>query len=161
MIQPDAYIDLKGREISLTTLDTEERGLVRLLQKRSQKKPAWIDFRNFWTTEVAAFYDSRGLSRRQASGTAVFQIAQDLSSRLAIASGMARESDYRDELEDLIRTRFRSRRAFCKAAGISEDMLSHVLAGRKDLSIQALTEALSRIGYRLRIAPLPQKKRTG
>jgi hypothetical protein len=39
--------------------------------------------------------------------------------------------------------------------GISEDMLSHVLAGRKDLSLEALTTALERIGYRLRIVPAP------
>jgi hypothetical protein len=30
-----------------------------------------------------------------------------------------------------------------------------VLAGRKDLSLEALTEALRRIGYRLRLVPAP------
>jgi hypothetical protein len=47
-------------------------------------------------------------------------------------------------------------------------MLSHVLAGRKDLSLGALTRALGRIGYRLRIVPAPEpqpaagtRKRTG
>jgi hypothetical protein len=47
------------------------------------------------------------------------------------------------------------RRAFCEATGLGEDMLSHVLAGRKDLSVPALTRALERIGYRLRIVPAP------
>jgi hypothetical protein len=65
----------------------------------------------------------------------------------------------------LIRGKFASRRAFCDAAGLSEDMLSHVLAGRKDLSLEKLTQALSRIGYRLRIVPVPplaqQQKQTG
>jgi hypothetical protein len=36
-----------------------------------------------------------------------------------------------------------------------------VLAGRKDLSLAALEQALDRIGYRLRILPAPQRKRTG
>jgi hypothetical protein len=46
-------------------------------------------------------------------------------------------------------------------------MLSHVLAGRKDLSLARLTQALARIGYRLRIVPMPecararQHKQTG
>jgi hypothetical protein len=37
-------------------------------------------------------------------------------------------------------------------------MLSHVLAGRKELSLGALTKALERIGYRLRIVPVPDRK---
>lgn len=61
--------------------------------------------------------------------------------------------DYRDELEELIQSNFPNRRAFCKAAGLSEDMLSHVLKGRKHLSLESLTRALERIGYKLRILP--------
>jgi hypothetical protein len=83
--------------------------------------------------------------------TAVYQIAQDLSGRLAISLGLAREPDYRDELREIIRTRFKSQRAFCKATGLSEDMLSHVLAGRKHLGIDTLSDAMARIGYELRI----------
>jgi hypothetical protein len=40
-------------------------------------------------------------------------------------------------------------------------MLSHVLAGRKDLSLAALTKALQRVGYRLRIVPVPERKPAG
>jgi hypothetical protein len=40
-------------------------------------------------------------------------------------------------------------------------MLSHVLAGRKDLSLESLGKALERIGYRLRIVPSPAMKKTG
>jgi hypothetical protein len=66
----------------------------------------------------------------------------------------------------LIRQKFASQRKFCEATGLSEDMLSHVLAGRKDLSLEKLTGALKRIGYQLRIVPAPEalrprKKRTG
>lgn len=65
-----------------------------------------------------------------------------------------RAPDYRDELDELIRENFPTRRAFCEATGISEDMLCHVLARRKHLAIDTLNEALSRIGYTLRIQPL-------
>ncbi len=124
--------------------------------------PNWTDFRNYWTREVAAFYDARGLSRPQSRQRVAYRIAQDLSSRLGIAAGMIRPDDYRDELAELIREQFPSRRAFCEATGLSEDMLSHVLAGRKDLSIAALTKALARIGYRLRLVPAARaRKRTG
>jgi hypothetical protein len=34
-------------------------------------------------------------------------------------------------------------------------MLSHVLAKRKNLSIQTLADALGKIGYSLHIAPIP------
>jgi len=41
-------------------------------------------------------------------------------------------------------------------------MLSHVLAGRKQLSLTALTTALDPIGYQLHIVPTaPPAKRTG
>jgi hypothetical protein len=34
-----------------------------------------------------------------------------------VAAGLARLPDYRDELKELIRRHFPSRRAFCKASG--------------------------------------------
>jgi hypothetical protein len=48
-----------------------------------------------------------------------------------------------------------------KAAGISENMLSHVLAGRKDLTVASLSKALERVGYRLQFTPTAKAKRTG
>jgi hypothetical protein len=93
--------------------------------------------------------------------TVPFKIALDLSSRLGIAQGMIRPDDYREELANLIDRDFPSRRAFCNATGITPDMFSHVLAGRKDLSLEALSKALARIGYRLRIVPGASRKKTG
>jgi hypothetical protein len=81
------------------------------------------------------------------------------SGRIAVATGMARYGDYRDELEDLIGAHFPSRRAFCKANGISPAMLSHGLAGRKDLSLGALSKGLERVGYRPRFVPAAESKR--
>jgi hypothetical protein len=117
---------------------------------------------------VGDFYEARGIPRKASRDGVIFHIAADLSGRLGIRAGLIRMDDYRDELEDLIRERFPTRRAFCEATGLSEDMLSHVLAGRKDLSLGALTKALERIGYRLRIVPAQvarpaarTRKRTG
>jgi hypothetical protein len=45
--------------------------------------------------------------------------------------------------------------------GLSEPMLSHVLAGRKDLSLESLSKALDRIGYRLQITSAVKANRTG
>ncbi len=157
------YVDLYGNAISLTGLDAEERGLVARLRRRAGAKPAWCDFRNYALDAVADFYSGRGVSRSTWTRTPVFRVALDLASRRGIAEGKIRPPDphdYRDQLEHLV-LQFPSRAAFCKAAGITRDMLSHVLAGRKDLSLESLTRALDRIGYRLSFVPTTRAKRTG
>lgn len=78
---------------------------------------------------------------------------------MQVAAGLARPSDYRDELETLIQSKFRTRRGFCQATGLSEDMLSHVLAKRKNLAVDTLAEALGKIGYALHIVPVPDAAR--
>jgi hypothetical protein len=50
---------------------------------------------------------------------------------------------------------------FCKATALAEATLGDVLAGRKDVSLQSLSKALERAGYRLRIVSAPKAKRTG
>src|SRR5919202_1213330 len=147
MSRADAYVDLKGRDIPLADLDADERKLVARLRRRARTHPDWDDFDNYWTRAVAAFYEARGRSRAEARQTPVYRVAQDLSGRLAVTAGLARVPDYRDELEELIRERFPTRRAFCEATGLSEDLLSHVLAHRKHLSLGTLTKALARIGF--------------
>lgn len=156
MIEANAYIDLSGRHIRLDRLSDDERALVECLEGRAKGRPDWSDFENYWTKAVAEFYEPQGLTRSQIRKTSVYRIAQDLGSRLAVDSGLARTPDYRDELEELIRTRFKTRREFCRAAGLSEDMLSHVLAHRKHIGIETLSTALSRVGYHLRIVPIEE-----
>lgn len=156
MIQSTTYRDLRGRDILLADLDEEERQLIRRLKKKAAQEPDWIEFDAFRLKTVGDFYADRGKSRRETTRTPVWRIARDLSSRLAIAQGYARAPDYRDELEDLIRERFKSCREFCRATGLSEDMLSHVLARRKHLGLETLTNALARIGYTLQIVPLEE-----
>lgn len=156
----NSYTDLRNQAIPLADLDEEERELLQRIHNRADENPEWNEFDTFWWREVAKLYDGRGVSRRTSMQSPVYRIAQDLSSRLAINAGLAREPDYRDELADLIRRRFKTRREFCDATGISPDMLSHVLARRKHLSIEALEQALSRIGCTLRIAPAEHTDRT-
>lgn len=156
MRQASVYVDREGREICLGHLDAEERKLLTRIRRRARTNPDWDSFDNYWTRAVGEFYDARGVPRTVSRESVLFRVAQDLSGRIAVAAGLARIGDYRDDLEGLVREKFPSRRAFCEATGISEDMLSHVLAGRKDLSLEALTKALERIGYMMRIRPAPK-----
>jgi hypothetical protein len=156
------YVDLEGNAIALGGLDTEERALVARLRRRFRSRPGWCDFRNYALGVVADFYEARGLSRKSITDSAGFAIALDLCARLGIAEGKIAPPtfDYREQLERLV-LQFPTRRAFCKAAGISQDMLSHVLAGRKDLSLESLSKALKRVGYRMQFMPATKPKRTG
>ncbi len=149
------YITFRGYSIDVSSLDKDERALVDELRQFATTHPdaRTAEYRNFYVRRVGDFYEPRGLTRREITRTAVWQIAQDFNSQLMIESGIARRGDYRDDLEHLIRTKFASRRAFCEATGLSEDMLSHVLAKRKNLAIESLADALDKIGYSLQIAP--------
>jgi hypothetical protein len=104
---------------------------------------------------VGDFYQARGMSRKRITRTPAWHIAQDLDGRLAVAQGVASIGDYRDTLEHIVLTRFKNRREFCKKTGLSETMLSHVLARRKHIAIDTLAKALRRIGFRFRIAEEP------
>src|SRR5262245_33509545 len=151
----DVYVGLDGIAYFLNRLDAEERRLFGACARLARRKPDWGKYGNYWLPKVDALYSARGLSRREIIKTPVYQIAQDMQSRLTIEQDWAAPADYRAELRDLIETQFHTRREFCKATGLSEDMVSHVLAGRKNLSLETLGRALKRIGYRLRIAPGP------
>ena len=151
----DTYLDRHGHAYFLKELDDPQRELIRGIRAFAGKQPDWAEFENWWQLEVHVFYEKRGLSRREITHTTAWRIAQDLSSRIGLKEGWMRGSDYRDDLNRLIASKFKTRREFCAATGLSEDMLSHVIAKRKNLGIETLTEALNRIGYTLHIAPLP------
>jgi len=68
---------------------------------------------------------------------------------------MVRPSDCEADLEWLIRERYSGAAAFCKATGLGAKELQQFLKGRGDLSVTALEEGLERIGYGLRVRPLP------
>lgn len=152
MIQASVYTDMDGTRYVLAVLDEAERQLIADLQAFAKKEKDWSVYSNFYTKTVGEFYKTRGLSRQQIIQTPVWRIAQDIGGRLQIDSGHARPSDYRGELELVIKNNFGSRREFCQVTGLSEDMLSHVLAGRKNFGIDTLAEALGKIGYALHIS---------
>ena len=155
MVQANTYTDLRGRQYFFASLDGEEKKLIARLKRRITTHGDWYDYENYWIKTVGDFYLKCGLSRKEVTETALWKIAQDLGSRLAIKQGLMRAPDYRDELDALIREKFKTHREFCKATGISEDMLSHVLSRRKHLAIDTLEAALEKIGCTLRIVPLP------
>jgi hypothetical protein len=153
----NVYKELSGDALDVSMLDHEERELVADLLQFADEHPdaRTAKYWNFYVRRVGEFYEKRGLSRHETTETVVWRIAQDINGRLLIAAGLARVGDYRDELKRLIFTRFSTRRAFCEATGISEDMLSHVLARRKHMGIETLSDALAKIGYTIHITPLP------
>jgi hypothetical protein len=153
--EADCYVDRHGRAYFLKELDEQQQALIREIREFAAQKPEWTEFENWWLQKVSSFYESRGLSRQEITQTTAWRIARDLGSRIGLDEGWMREGDYRNELERLIVSRYGTRREFCNATGLSEDMLSHVLAGRKNLGIETLTDALKRIGFTLHIAPLP------
>jgi hypothetical protein len=161
MTRPNVYVDLDGHELCLEHLDADERKLLARLRQRARTKPEWDAFDNFWTVHVPEFYLARGMARKAVPRTLLWRIAADLSGRIALAAGLARNGDYRDDLEELIRERFSSRRAFSEATGISENLIGQFLAGRKDLPMQTMAKALERIGYGLRIVALPAEETAG
>jgi hypothetical protein len=152
------YVDLRGNVLALSGLSKKERAVVDRLQALAAKNPEWHEYHNAWMEEMRHLCTALGISRREMIETIVYRLGQDLGGRLGIGQGKTRLSDYRDELEQLILTRFPTRRQFCEATGLSEDMLSHVLARRKHLAIDTLNAALEKIGYTLHISPLPQTR---
>ena len=82
-----------------------------------------------------------------------YRICQDLEARLGIAQGKVASPDYRDYLADLIDERYGSRYRFCKSTGMDPGHLSRILAGRSELSLQALQRLLEQLGAALVIEP--------
>jgi hypothetical protein len=157
MFTANVYRDLRGETIDVSSLDRDERELVAELLRFAEAHPnaRTAEYWNFYPQRVGDFYEARGLTRKETTRTLVWRIAQDINGRLMVASGLARLSDYRGELENLILLKYKTRRAFCEATGLSEDMLSHVLAKRKHLGIETLTDALAKIGYTIHITQMP------
>jgi hypothetical protein len=154
------YTTIHGDILGVSGLEADEGELVERLRAEAAKSPDWTQFRNYWMAEIDRFYSAKGLSRRQIIDTTGYRIGEDLKSRLGISQGQMRLGDYRSELEMLILKNFPTRKAFCDATGLSEDMLSHVLARRKHLAVDTLTNALEKIGYTIHITPLPDLKST-
>ena len=95
MLPTSTYQDLKNREWDLSRLDDDESRLLAEFRQLAQRCN-WHEFENHWTASVAAFYQARGMARQGIFRTPLYHLAQDLSNRLAVASGvvgMPRDSD--------------------------------------------------------------------
>ena len=150
----EIYTDLHGKEHSLSGLTAPERSTLARLKKLAAANPDWMTYSNQLMVELEKLLPASGKSRREFTQSLVYRLGQDIGSRLGVAQGKMRLSDYRDELQQLIATRFRTRREFCEATGLSEDMLSHVLAKRKNLAIDTLADALAKVGFAIHIRPV-------
>lgn len=158
MSETNKFSRRPGDTFDLSALDRDERELVSELLRFAEAHPnaRTAEYWNFYPGRVGEFYKARGLTRSETTKTLVWRIAQDINGRLMVAAGLARDSsDYREKLDALIREKYGSRRRFCELTGISEDMLSHVLAKRKHMSIQSLSDALAKIGYTIQITQMP------
>jgi hypothetical protein len=152
------HTTLQGLDLDLTALTAEEVAVFDQACRAYSESPAWHAFKQKWLNEVLGIYDRQKLPRREAIAKPLYRAVQDLGSRLMVQGGYARMPSYREQIVALIETKFATRREFCEATGLSEDMLSHVLKGRKDVSIGTLTESLQKIGYALAIVPLPKER---
>src|SRR5580692_5704372 len=150
------YTTLHGYVLDIASLATEEAALFTAARKAFDDSPDWLVFDQKWLNEVVQYYDQQKISRRETVQKTLYKAVQDLGSRLMVNAGYARMPDYRQQLLSIIETKYDTRREFCEAAGVTEDMLSHVLKGRKDLSIGALEELLGKIGYGLSLVPIPK-----
>src|SRR5207302_8093398 len=92
------YVDLEGREHTLMHLDADERKLVEEIRRRAAQNPDWCGFHNYWFNAVAQFYDARGVSRKHTVLSTVYFIAQDLSGRIGLETGMMLDNTYRSDL---------------------------------------------------------------
>lgn len=148
------HTNLHGVEINLDLFTHEETVIFEAARKDYRESPKWYEFKNKWLDAVVRFYDAQNLPRREAILKPLYRAVQDFGSRLMIDAGWARMPDYRQQIASIIEAKYDTRRQFCEATGLSEDMLSHVLHGRKDLSIGTLTDVLGKIGYGLSIVPV-------
>jgi hypothetical protein len=152
------HTTLQGFELDLTSLTAEEAAVFDQARRAYAESPEWHAFKQKWLNEVLSIYDRQKLPRREAISKPLYRAVQDLGSRLMVEDGYAKMPSYQEQMAAIIEAKFETRREFCKATGLSEDMLSHVLKGRKDVSIGTLTDVLRKIGYALAIVPLPKAR---
>jgi transcriptional regulator with XRE-family HTH domain len=139
------YRTVTGRAIDLTGLTPKERKLLQQIVRSHRRNPPWHSFSQRW----------RALARRHdvSPDDPVYWVFQDLESRLGIAQGSLAVPDYRDVIADVIASRFSSRNSFCELTGIDKGQLSRVLAGKSELSLQALRQVLQALDLVLWVRP--------
>ncbi len=151
----ESYTTIDGKAFELDQLTQAERELLSTLQRKQEQSSESSAFFNYYMPAVGDFYRKLGLAKKDVVETALWKMAQDLNARLMMRLDEAEApDDYRDDLQHLIVEKFPTRRQFCEATGLSEDMLGHVLAGRKHFAIDTLAEGMRKIGYRIQLSPM-------
>ena len=153
-MKPTTYVTLHNSELDLSSLTLEEAEFFEQAHRAYKESPDWLSFKQKWMNAVLSLYDRDNLPRREAIEKPLYRVIQDFGSRLMVRAGYAKLPGYREQIVAIIESKFKSRREFCEVTGLSETMLSHMLKGRKEVSIPNLTEALEKIGYGLAIVPL-------
>ncbi len=150
-------LDVHGYPIDEYSLNDDEEQILELLYDKYSEKLDCIEFKKLWWKLIIGLYDRLKVPRKETVEKPLYKIAQFWDCQLMLEQGFVTVPHYREQLRELSGA-YPTRRAFCDATGLSEDMLSHVLHGRKEISIAALDHALSRIGYAIRIVPLTKMK---
>lgn len=146
-----------NRRTNPTRFDPDEQQIANRIMALFESATGASAFGNAWRALVFEFYRARKLTDVRILDSKLHRMGETLEDKLKLRTGTAAVPDYRDDLLEISK-RFSNRREFCEAAGISEDMLSHVIHSRKDFSIRALSEALGRIGYRIVLAPIEENR---
>ena len=143
------YQTLKQEIYDLDALPPEQQSVYEEVWNFYQQAPDWDTFTAVWLAQIDRLYPQ--LSRKDITETPLFKICEDLDARLAINQGYTRPSDYRDELQRIIKQKFPSRYAFCQTIGLDEGYLSRVLNKRQHISMKKLAQILDAIGYEVTI----------
>lgn len=142
------YTAVTGRRFDLEQLTLDQRSFLAKVGALFRRRPDWDEFAQAWPTIGREMLWRDGADP---VGHPIYRICQDLEARLGIAEGRVAETDYVDQLVDLIEVRFGSRYRFCKETGIDQGHLSRVLAGKKHLSIATLFSILEALGTKLAV----------
>ncbi len=141
------YKTLDGEVFNLDELTKQQKLIYSEVKSFYDINPDWNQFSNVWTDRLREAF--AGVDPRTVVEEPIFEICQDLDSRLGVRQGYMREPDYRDLLADIISRHFKSRYQFCKEMGIDEGYLSAVLARKKHMSIEKLQEILDKLDHRI------------
>lgn len=151
------YRTMLGEEFDLDRLPEEHRDIVERVRGVLKLSRDPDEVSNFVLAQGLRIWG--GLPFRERRRLPVRWILRDLEARRLVKLGFARVPSYRDQLEEIIEERFGSAAEFCQATGLSTSLVSHVLNGDKNVSMEALEKALVRIGFRIRLEPVAPVRR--
>lgn len=143
------YTTITGRQIDLSNLAIDTRGLLREVFIQFSRKPTWAEFSS-WCREL---FSQRG---RIINQKAVEEIAEDLAGRLGIAQRQMALPGPAGLLLEEIQRSFTTRENFCNTFSINPQELGAVVACRDDLPLGLLKKFSAHLGLVLWLRPLSE-----